>query len=69
MDWQKAISESKKGTATRRQKNGNKIETFVRYKDGSGYRLVSENGIVIYRLSGEVQSNKLEGFTDWQPSK
>lgn len=69
MNWQEAISKSKKGSATRKQKNGKWDETFLRFRDGSGYKLVAENGVVNYRLStSELPKEKLDGYTDWQPS-
>ncbi len=69
MHWQEAISKSKAGTATRVVKKDSRKETYIRYSDGSGYKLVSENGKVNFDESRIVEDYKLEGFTDWKPSK
>lgn len=68
MYWQEAISKSEKGTATRKQKVGNRDETYVRYNDGSCYIMVAENGKVNYGLSREGTIKEIEGHNDWQPS-
>lgn len=68
MNWRKAITQSIKGTATRvEEKEGKKYST-IRYNDGSGYQLVSEGNTVIWNMTGELPSSKLEGYDDWQPS-
>ena len=70
MNWQEAIKESKKGTATRVVNNGNGLKRIIiRYKDGSGYLLASKAGKVDYFLSRPAQNFEMEGFTDWQPSE
>lgn len=68
MDWEKAIEESVKGTATRIIEYGNDKNTIVKYKDGSGYNLVSNNGKVDFFLSRPAADFELNGFDDWQPS-
>jgi len=68
MDWRDAINQSKKGTASRVLKEGDKTLTTIRYRDGSGYRLVAVNGGVVFNLCGEVPQHKMDGFTDWKPS-
>ncbi len=68
MDWQQAIKKSPKGTATRIEKDGFIKSTITRYKDGSGYNLVSSNGKVDFFLSRPAQNYELDGFTDWEPS-
>lgn len=69
MYWQEAIKQSKKGTAIRKQKNGNHDETFVRYDDGSCFKLVAENGKVLYGFSKEIEPKEIEGYDDWKPSE
>lgn len=69
MNWQEAIQDSKKGTATRVEEKNGKIYTTIRYKDGSGFLLVGENMKVDFSNSREAMSKELNGFTDWQPSE
>jgi hypothetical protein len=68
MDWQEAISQSKKGTAMRVKSEGRMQFTYVRYDDGSCFKLVSIDGKMMLRLSGEIPREKIEGYNDWQPS-
>ena len=75
MEWNKAIEESKKGTAFRIHKenveniNANRKITIIRYKNGTAYRLVSELGKVNFVLSGGAKDYEINGFTDWKPSE
>jgi hypothetical protein len=69
MDWKVAIALSEKGTATRKQKVENRDETFIRYKDGSGFKIVAVNGKVDFELSRTVGFKEVDGYDDWQPSK
>ncbi len=69
MDWKDAINTSKKGTATRIIENGSLKTAIIKYRDGSGYSLVSNNGKVDHFLSRPAADFELEGFTDWEPSK
>jgi TusA-related sulfurtransferase len=70
MEWTKAIEESKKGTAIRiiHGDNGSK-RTIIKYKDGSGYCLASQNGKVDYLMSRPAQEFEMNGFNDWQPGE
>jgi len=69
MNWQEAIQESKKGTATRVEESKGKKYTTIKYKDGSGFLLVGENMKVDFSNSREATSKELNGFTDWKPSE
>tara|TARA_B110001450_G_scaffold251786_1_gene272399 strand:+ start:284 stop:493 length:210 start_codon:yes stop_codon:yes gene_type:complete len=69
MNWQEAIQESKKGTATRVEESKGKKYTTIKYKDDSGFLLVGENMKVDFSNSREATSKELNGFTDWKPSE
>lgn len=69
MTWYEAIEKSEKGTATRSITCGDRTYTYIRYKDGSCYRLVSVNGVVDYNLSEEAGVGERDGYVDWEPSK
>ncbi len=70
MNWQEAINESIKGTATRTLDSKNGIKSvIIRYKDGSGYKLVSNNGKLDSFLCRPAQRFEMDGFDDWGPSE
>ena len=69
MNWQEAIKESKKGTATRFEEKNGKRYTTIKYIDGSGFLLVGGNMKVDFSNSREATSKELNGFNDWQPSE
>ncbi len=70
MEWTLAIEKSKKGTATRVIMNGDGSKrTIIRYNDGSGFCLASNNGKVDFFLSRPAQDFEMNGFKDWQPSE
>lgn len=70
MHWQEAIQKSTKGTAFRRTEDTKYRHTFVRYDDGSCYRLTAfkDSGKVDYDKSRDAQLHEIEGYNDWQPS-
>ena len=69
MKLHEAIEISKKGTATRIELLKNNLKrTIIGYKDGSGYSLYSQNGIVDYFLSSPCDLIAHNHKEDWQPS-
>ena len=71
MYWQDAIKYSQKGTATRVKMVGYWKYTYVRYSDGSGYRMPSLDGKVDFNRCRNLSktSAEIEGYTDWESSK
>ena len=69
MNWQDAIKESKKGSATRIiiGKDGLK-RTIIKHSDGSGFCLVSKNGVIDYFLSRLAANFEMDEYLDWEPS-
>lgn len=67
MNWQRAVTESKKNTATREVEHRGFKEIFICYSDGTGIRMVSSNGKITQpardATPGEINSE------DWEPSK
>lgn len=70
MNWDEAIKQSKKGTAFRRVETDRYRITFVRYSDGSCFKLVAfkDTGKVNYDLSRPAEKKDIEGYSDWEPS-
>lgn len=71
MTYQEAIKQSTKRTAIRKQKSANGLfdETFIVYDDYSCYKLVAEQGKVVFNLSKPVNATERDKYTDWQPNK
>lgn len=68
MTWQEAIKHSEKGTATHILSRDGFKRTYIMYKDGSGYILVSKNGKVDFELSRPMEYPEISNYVDWQPS-
>lgn len=68
MTWQEAIKQSPKGTAQKTEQSGLRKYTFIRYDDGSVFRLVSIMDKVMFDLSGPHDTSVFEGMEDWEPT-